>query len=101
MGVRVYTTLIPSHQTMITSLSTSDVIAGRTSLVIDFSATQHTDKHHLLESEVQSLLQYIQTHPQRSSIHVYVQSGIVSGTHRKLQSKLQSLGCRVTTKISL
>ncbi|UPA23111.1 hypothetical protein K8942_02765 [Candidatus Peribacteria bacterium] len=73
-----------------------------TSLVIDFSDTQHTDKHPLLiESEIRNLIEFIQSHPERRSIHVYLRSGIVSATNRKLQSRLQSLGCRVTAKISL
>lgn len=74
---------------------------AHTSLVIDFSDMQHTDKHHFLDTEIRSLIDFIQSHPERRAIHVYLKSGIVSATNRKLQSRLQSLGCRVTAKISL
>lgn len=86
---------------MITTLTSIGAFAERTSLVIDFSDLQHTDKHPHLESELRELISYIRSHPKRSSIRVLVRSGIVSATNRKLQSKLQSLGCRVTTKIVL
>lgn len=79
---------------MITTLPTS-------SLVIDFSDMQHTDKHPFLDSEIRNLIHFIQSHPDRAAIHVYVRSGIVSAANRKLQSRLQTLGCKVTTKIAL
>ncbi len=78
---------------MITSTSSS-------ALVIDFSDVQHTDKHPSFEFEMKNLLHWVQSCSNRSTIHVIVRSGIASASNRKLQSRLQSLGCRVTTKVS-
>jgi hypothetical protein len=44
------------------------------------------------------LLEWIRTYPQRSTIHVYLRSSLVSQQNRKLQSTLQSLGCTVTRR---
>jgi hypothetical protein len=76
-------------------------IVGIPSLVIDFSDRQYKDKQPSLEYEIRNLISFIQSHPERRSIHVFVRSGIVNATNRRLQSRLQALGCRVTTKTSL
>jgi hypothetical protein len=67
-------------------------------LVIDFSALQHKDTHPSIDAEVATLIGWIRSQPQRRHIRVYVKSGIVSASNRKVQSTLQSLGCTVIAK---
>ncbi len=45
-----------------------------------------------------ALMEWIRTYPQRSAIHVYLRSSLSDQSNRKLQSTLQSLGCRVTSR---
>jgi Lon protease-like protein len=45
-----------------------------------------------------ALMEWIRTYPQRSAIHVYLRSSLSNQKNRKLQSTLQSLGCRVTSR---
>ena len=73
-----------------------------TSFVIDVSAAmQDTHKHPSFEATIAELIQWMQSYPRRSSIRVFVPTGMKSGTNRKLQSRLQSLGCIVTTKLRI
>jgi len=82
-----------SHLSMITSTSPS-------SLVIDFSDLQHTDKHPLFDFDLNNFMDWVKSYPRRSDIHVFVRSSIVSASNRKLQSRLQALGCTVTRKVT-
>lgn len=81
------------HGAMITSTSSS-------TLVIDFSDMEYPNKHPSLDIDFKNFLQWVQSYPRREHIHVYMRSSIVSASNRKLQSRLQALGCRVTAKVS-
>lgn len=76
-------------------------ITDSSPLVIDFSALQHKNTHPSFSSEVDTLINWIKAQPQRRHIKVYVRSGIVSASNRKIQSTLQSLGCTVIARATM
>ncbi|HVW66148.1 MAG TPA: hypothetical protein VHA78_00270 [Candidatus Peribacteraceae bacterium] len=76
-------------------------IADSTPLVIDFSAMQHKNTHPSFSSELDALVNWIKAQPRRRHITVYVRSSIVSASNRKIQSRLQSLGCTVIARATM
>ncbi len=99
-GVRVYT-----HRMPIASLTTVPVQAAWTKaaqVIVDWSrGPSRDDNEDISEAEqvdAESLLRWIRTYPQRSSVHVFVRGAINDHRHRRFRQELQSLGCTVTTR---
>ena len=89
MGVRAYT------HCMLTSTTT----AGWTKaahVIVDWSQPQSAPLcDHV---EMNDLLRWIRTYPERTAIHVYLSRTPDTQQSRTLQNTLQSLGCRVTMR---
>lgn len=66
-------------------------------VVIDCSSLCRNDK---IEGnpEVASLVDWVRSFPRRSDIHVVLGSGRTRHASRKLQGKLQALGCMVSAR---
>lgn len=86
MGVRVYTTLMPITSTNTFSLATIQQVFIDCSAVQDATASQ----------QLNDLIDWVQTVRMRSSIHVTLRSATGSITGRKIRTRFQSLGCRVS-----
>lgn len=71
--------------------------AHRTHLVIDCTAMFGPDGARDGETE-SALLRWVSAQPRRSDIHVYVDGGKARRFSRRLQTRLQAMGCRVATK---
>jgi len=61
-------------------------------IVIDWSDMEDT------EQDIDSMIGWVQSYPNRSDIHVYLGKARQRMIGRKLQGALQSLGCTVTTR---
>lgn len=61
-----------------------------TEVVIDWSQKPDTD--------IDTMIRWISTYPQRKDVHVYLGSQRHKPQGRKLQNALQALGCRVTNR---
>ena len=76
-----------------TTFVTSSIPGMR--LVIDWSAAATVPS--AVRAEADRLVDWVRSHPQRRSVHVYLRRSPVT---RQLQSTLQALGCTVTTTIA-
>lgn len=85
MGVHLYTHVMSITSTHTFSLSTIQQID------IDCSAVSSSS----IRDEFAPLIQWVQTVPERSSVHVTLRSATGSISARKLKSVFQSLGCTV------
>jgi hypothetical protein len=86
-GVRVYTYRMPITSTNTFSLSTVQ------QLIIDCSAIRSDTS---VDQQLSDLISWISTVPQRSHVHVTLRFATGSATGRKIRSRFQSMGCRVS-----
>lgn len=86
MGVRVYTLFMPITSTNTFTLATIQ------RLIIDCSVIQNTSAH----QDIEELLAWVQTIHMRSNIHVTVRFSTGNPVGKKIRTKFQSLGCRVS-----
>ena len=92
MGVRVYTQVMPltstTHQPVILS---SRIIIDWSDLQSDAHVAQRAD-------DVKHLMAWIQIHPKRQNIHVVFGGYRNHHETRKLQSRLQAMGCTIIAR---
>ncbi len=92
MGVRVYTLRMPIT-------STSPLILGRsTRLLIDCSRMFRDDQKAQGEAEMSTLLAWVSKYPRRAEVQVVLGGYRNGNASRKLQSRLQALGCTVIAR---
>ncbi len=65
-----------------------------TEIVVDWSHALGTDP----DADIEGMIQWISTYPNRRNVHVFLGSGRHNSTGRKLQNALQALGCVVTNR---
>jgi hypothetical protein len=78
----------------LTSTLRRPLISSR--VILDWSHLSPESSAHA-SPEVDTLLDWVRTYPRRTDIHVYLRNSMRSIGVRKLQHKLQALGCTVTT----
>jgi hypothetical protein len=96
LGVRAYTPVMHSSAPTTSQPGTWTKAAQ---VIVDWSQPQSAPE--LTGDETldrAALLEWIRTYPQRSAIHVFLRSSLSNQKNRKLQSTLQSLGCKVTSR---
>lgn len=76
---------------------TSLPLHSRAKLVIDCSTIFDVSSE-AQSADIAGLIQWVKEYPQRSSIHVYVGGGRDRQASRKLQGRLQALGCTVIAR---
>ena len=69
----------------------------RRRVIIDWSDVELAKTERSKPVEVQKLIAWVRSYPERKDIHVYLCNAMKSGGIRKLQNTLQALGCTVTT----
>ncbi len=70
-------------------------------VVIDWSSTPVSAHADGADGEVERLVRWVKEYPRRSAIHVVLRSAVADRLSRRLQSRLLSLGCRVTVRTAL
>jgi len=65
-----------------------------TEIVVDWSQALSSGT----STNIDRLIEWISTYPNKRGVHVYLGSGRHHSTGRKLQNSLQALGCRVTNR---
>ncbi|MBP9774158.1 MAG: hypothetical protein KBD00_06085 [Candidatus Peribacteraceae bacterium] len=68
-------------------------------VIIDWSVFQTNVENNYADQDIDTLINYVKSHPRRSNIHVYLRTA--KPQTRMLQRSLQNLGCTVIAKTTL
>jgi hypothetical protein len=93
MGVRAYTTVMPTFTPPTSGSTDVQVLIDWSSMLPVLPGSDN--------QEVENMLEWVRSHPQRGQLHVYLHRTLPHASARRLQNMLQALGCKVTTRYVL
>lgn len=78
--------------------SVDSTFADSTKVIIDWSNFEKNVERNYEDHDMDTLINWVKSHPRRSNIHVYLRQ---TNTSRPLQRSLQTLGCTVIARVNV